>query len=230
MKLLNSFQLKCIAIAMMIGGIVLKQVLNINVGYLVYLAAFPIADFLLVEAAKRTTNRNKLLLRLLGAAVLVELPMDIVTFGFSEWKNWGWNQNYFFTLAIGLGVIAAVEILDKKYESGTMTNNLLTLGIYLLAVCIAIFLRTEQGSVGVLTVVCLYLFYNNKLFSVISVAVLYLLFMQKGNGLECIAALSVLFVWLYNGEQGKANKITRMIFYLAFPIAYCVLGVLAYTL
>ena len=232
---------------MMLGGIFLQQMVYLlnketilaggtlsgiqsllyNVGYVVYLAAFPVAAFLLVEAAQKTSDQKKLVLRLLTAAVIVEIPMDIATFGFGEWKNWGLNQNYFFTMLVGLCVIFAVETLAKKYEAGTMASNLLTLGIYLLAAFVAILLRTEQGSVGILTIICLYLFYGNKLFSLVSVAALYLLFMGKANGLEYIPALSVLLVWMYNGEQGKATKITRAVFYFAFPVAYCVLGIVA---
>ena len=206
------------------------QSLLYHIGYVVYLAAFPPAAFLLVEAAKKTSDRKKLLLRLLTTALVVEIPMDIATFGLSEWKNWGLNQNYYFTLCIGLLVIMAVEKLGEKHASGTMSNTLMTLVVYLAAAFVAILGRTEQSSIGVLMVVTLYLFYGNKMFSLVSVAALYLLFMRAANGLEYLPALGVLLVWTYNGEQGKANKITRIIFYAAFPVAYCVLEIVAHVL
>ena len=247
-KGLNSFQLKCITVAMMIGGIYLQQIIYMlneelilsggtmpevqsllyHIGYVVYLAAFPPAAFLLVEAAKKTSDRKKLLLRLLTTALVVEIPMDIATFGLSEWKNWGLNQNYYFTLCIGLLVIMAVEKLGEKHASGTMSNTLMTLVVYLAAAFVAILGRTEQSSIGVLMVVTLYLFYGNKMFSLVSVAALYLLFMRAVNGLEYLPALGVLLVWAYNGEQGKADKMTRAVFYAAFPVAYCVLGIVAH--
>ena len=246
-KGLNSFQLKCICIAMMIGGVYLQQIVYLlneelilsggtmsqvqsllyHIGYVVYLASFPVAAFLLVEAAKKTSDRKKLLKRLVITALVVEIPMDMATFGLSQWKNWGLNQNYFFTLCIGLLVIFAVEALAKKYASGTMTNTLLTLVVYLAAAFVAILGRTEQSSIGVLMIVTLYLFYGNKMFSLVSVAALYLLFMRAANGLEYLPALGVLPVWAYNGEQGKAGKVTRIIFYAAFPVAYCLLGIVA---
>lgn len=246
-KGLNSFQLKCITIAMLIGGIYLQQIIYLlnedvllaggtmpqvqsllyHIGYVVYLAAFPVAAFLLVEAAKKTSDRKKLLQRLLLTAVLVEIPMDMATFGLAEWKNWGLNQNYFFTLCIGLLVIMAVEKLAKKYASGTMANTLLTLVVYLVAAFISILGRTEQSSIGVLMIVTLYLFYGNKMFSFVSVLALYLLFMRAANGLEYLPAFGALLLWLYNGEQGKTGKVTRIIFYAAFPVAYCVLGLVA---
>lgn len=246
-KGLNAFQLKLITILMMVGGIYLQQLIYMlnkeliasggtmsegqtllyNIGYVIYLAAFPPAAFLLVEAAKKTSNRKKLLQRLLVAALVVEIPMDIATFGLENWKNWGLNQNYYFTLCIGLVVLMAVEALAKKYASGTMANTLLTLAVYLMAAFVAILGRTEQSSIGVLMVVTLYLFYGNKVYSLISAAALYLLFVRGSGGLEYLPALSVLLIWLYNGEQGKANRITRIIFYAAFPVAYCLLGIVA---
>jgi len=246
-KELNSFHLKCICIGLMILGIYMQQLiyslheeailageqlpkaltLTYNMGYLIYLAAFPLAAFLLVEAAKKTADRKKLLMRLLITALIVEIPMDMATFGLSEWKNWGLNQNYFFTLCIALGVIMAVDAIGKKVAVGTMGNTISTLGVYLFAAFLSIILKTEQSSIGVLMVITLYLFYGNKMFSLVSVAALYLLFVRGTTGLEFIPALSILLIWLYNGEQGKTGKAVRAVFYFAFPVAYCLLGVLA---
>ena len=246
-KELNSFHLKCICIGLMIVGIYLQQLiytlneetilageqlsagltLTYNMGYLIYLAAFPLAAFLLVEAAKKTSDRKKLLLRLLVTALIVELPMDMATFGISEWKNWGLNQNYFFTLCIALGVLMAVDAIGKKLTVGSMGNTISTLGVYLLGAILSILLRTEQSSIGVLMVITLYLFYGNKMFSLVSVAALYLLFVRGTTGLEFVPAISILLTWLYNGEQGKTGKVARAVFYFAFPVAYCVLGILA---
>lgn len=246
-KELNAFHLKCICIGLMILGIYMQQIiyslneeailageqlskgltLTYNMGYLIYLAAFPLAAFLLVEAAKKIADQKKLLLRLLVTALVVEIPMDMATFGISEWKNWGLNQNYFFTLCIALGVIMAVDAIGKKVAVGTMGNTISTLGVYLFAAFLSIILKTEQSSIGVLMVITLYLFYGNKMFSLVSVAALYLLFTRRTTGLEFVPALSVLFIWLYNGEQGKTGKAVRTVFYLAFPVAYCILGILA---
>lgn len=245
-KELNSFQLKCICIGLMIVGVYVQQLiytlneesilageqlskgltLTYNMGYLIYLAAFPLAAFLLVEAAKKTADRKRLLMRLLVTALIVEIPMDMATFGLSEWKNWGLNQNYFFTLCIALGVLMAVDAIGKKLAVGSMGNTISTLGVYLLGAFLSILARTEQSSIGVLMVITLYLFYGNKMFSLVSVAALYILFVRQTTGLEFIPALSILLTWLYNGEQGKSGKITRSVFYFAFPVAYCLLGIL----
>ncbi len=216
-KKLNAFHLKCITVALMIAGICLGQMV-------IYLMAFPLASFLLVEAAKKTSNRKKLLLRLFIAALLVELPMDMATFGLNQWKHWGLNQNYYFTLCVGLLVIMAVEALAKKFAPGTMANTLITLVIYLAAAFVSILCRMEQSSIGVLLVVTMYLFYGNKMFMLVSAAALYILFVRGSSLLAYMPSLSVLLLWWYNGEQGRTGKNIRILIYAAFPVFYFIWG------
>jgi len=246
-KGLNSFQLKCICISLMIVGMAMQTACSLYelahpgqlpgglytlfyLGQVLYLAAFPLSAFLLVEAFRHTSDRKKLLLRLLVAAFLVELPMDMA-YNVRQVIWWGRNQNYFFTLVIGLLVLMAVENVIKKNGQGTLKSNLLTLLIYLAATMAAILLRTEQSSVGVLTIIALYLFYGSRMFSFVTVAVIYLFFTGstgRNVGLEYLPVLGLLFLWLYNGEQGKATKGTRAVFYFAFPVAYCLMRSVAH--
>lgn len=245
-KGINSFQLKCIAVGLMILGISMQmccmawvsaapteqtQLRNVlfYIGQVVYLAAFPVSAFLLVEAFKHTSDKKKLLLRLLLAGVAVEIPMDIASYGLTQYKLWGQNQNYFFTLFLGALVLCAVEKIIAANGQGTMKTNLLTLLVYLAAAMAAILLRTEQSSVGVLIVIALYLFYGNKMFSFVTVAVIYVFFTRstgQNAGLEYFPVLSMLFVWAYNGEKGKADKVTRRLFYFSFPVVYCIAGII----
>ena len=241
-KQLNSFQLKCICISLMIIGVCLQQVVYIlnrdviaaegqlsavftliyNTGYLIYLAAFPVASFLLVEAVRKTSDRKCLFKRLLVAAMMVEIPMDIATFGISKWKSWGLNQNYFFTMCIALGMLMAVDAIGKMFKTGSMGHTLATLLVYLSGAFVAILARTELSSIGVLMIVIIYLFRANKMFSFFAVALLYLMLIQ-----QFFPAFAVLLTWFYNGEQGKNDKVTRGIFYFAFPVVYVVLGIVA---
>ena len=246
-KGINSFQLKCICIGLMITGMAMQTACSLYemlypghlsngiytvfyLGQVLYLAAFPLSAFLLVEAFKHTSDRKKLLLRLLGTALLVEIPMDLA-YNIKQVIWWGRNQNYFFTLTIGLLVLWSVETTMKKYGQGTLKTNLLTLLVYLAATATAILLRTEQSSVGVLTIVALYLFYGNRMFSFITVAAIYLFFTGstgRNVGLEYLPVLSMLLLWMYNGEQGRATRVTRMVFYFAFPFAYCLMRSVAH--
>ena len=245
---LNSFQLKCICVVMMSVGMLLqivdlkffvtpgnaREVLTSEIlrflGRAFYLASFPLSAFLLVEAERKTSDRKKLLLRLVVAALAAEVVMDACMFGFSDFKLWAFGQNYFFTLLIGFCALWGSEFITKKFGQGTLQTNLGNLLVYLTASTAAVMLRTEQGSVGVLTIIALSLFYGNKMFSLIVVAALYIFFVGgKGDltGLEYIPALSILIVWMYNGERGKANRVTRIVFYAVCPVVYCLLALWA---
>ncbi len=68
--------------------------------------AFPLFCFLLVEGFYHTGNRVKYLRNLVIFAVISEYPFDLALMGGKI--NWA-HQNVFFTLAIGLATIWAIE-------------------------------------------------------------------------------------------------------------------------
>lgn len=73
--------------------------------------AFIIYAFLLVEGFVNTSDRRKYLLRLIAGAVISEIPFDLA--GSHTWLD-PWDQNIFFTLAIGFCTIWALEILRER--------------------------------------------------------------------------------------------------------------------
>jgi hypothetical protein len=125
-------------------------------------------------------------------------------------------------MCIGLAVLMAVDVLGKKFKAGSMGYTLSTLGVYLAGAILAVFAKTELGSIGVLMIVTVYLFYGNKMFSFLSMAVLYIMFIK-----QFFPAFSILLTWFYNGKQGKNCKAARSVFYFAFPVVYVVLGIAA---
>lgn len=239
---LNSFHLKCICLSMMIIGEVVRQLmyqftvgsgitplpwqtLLYNLGYFLYLGAFPIAAFLLVEGAKKTSNQTSFLRRLFFAGIIVELPMDIAIHGFEDFDYLGYQQNYFFTLFLGLCVICFVEKLAKWLTAGSFFYNLITIVLYLIATVVAMLFQMEQGGLGVLVIFALYVFYGNKVISLISVTVLYVLFFTGVGIFAVVPALSLFLLWLYEGEEGKKTMIHRLCFYFAYPIVFVIVGV-----
>ncbi len=238
---LSSFHLKCICLSMIIIGEVVRQLmyqftvgsgitplpwqtLLYNFGYFLYLGAFSIAAFLLVEGAKKTSNQTAFLRRLFFAGIAVEFPMDIAIHGFDGFDYLGYQQNYFFTLFLGLCVIFLVEKLAKWLTAGSFPYNLITIVLYLVATVIAMLFQMEQGGLGVLVIFALYVFYGNKIVSLISVMVLYLLFFQGVGIFAIIPAFSLLLLWLYKGIEGKKTMISRLCFYFAYPIVFVIVG------
>lgn len=196
-------------------------------GELLYLAAYPLAAFLLVEAVCHTASRKKLFLRLFLIGLVAEIPMDFGLLGIENWKSWLTVQNYFFVLALGVGVISLVEHLNRKYGDGFL-YNMLTLVIYIAAAFLAFALRLDQGSVGILTIVALYLCRGRKLFSLVFVELLYFLNMYSMGIYALVPGLSILLTFLYNGQPGENAKKHRQLLYMLYPMTVCAIHCLLY--
>ena len=83
--------------------------------------AFIIYAFLLTEGFVNTSNRPRYLLRLLAGAVISEIPFDLA--GSRKWLD-PWDQNIFFTLAIGFCTIWVLEIIcGKRTDSPVSGRN-----------------------------------------------------------------------------------------------------------
>lgn len=241
MKLsLKSVHLKGISVSMMIVGEVLRQfVYQVSIGsstellpwqkvwyyfgYFLYLGGFPLAAFLLVEGAKKTSNKLFFLGRLCLAGMIAELLLDIALYGQELFSYSIYPQNYFFTLAFGLCVIYLVEILANYITAGSFLYNLITLVLYVVVTIIVALLQLEQGSLGILVIIALYVCYGNRLLSLSLVGVLYVLFLKGIGMFSIIPAFSLVLLWFYQGVEGKK---ARWCFYLAYPVAYLMLGVL----
>ena len=122
--------------------------------------AFILYAFLLVEGFVNTSDRRKYVLRLLAGAVISEIPFDLA--GEGKWFD-PWDQNIFFTLAIGFCTIWVLESLKE---------NQYRVGLGILAVFAGLLLaeivRCDYGCMGVGLIVVFYLFrWNSKMFWVV---------------------------------------------------------------
>ena len=217
---LKSVHLKGISVAMLIIGEVLMQfvyqfligsgvkplpwqMILYQIGHFLYLGAFPLFAFLLVEGAKKTAKKRLFLCRLFLAGVVTEIILDIAFYGFDISLYGVYPSNYFFTLFLGLFVICCVEKLTNYMTAGAFVYNLITLGLYIIVAIIAQLLQLEQGSLGILVILALYLCYGNRLFSLVFVGVLYLLFLKGVGIFSIIPACSLILLWFYKGVEGK---------------------------
>ena len=75
--------------------------------------AFPIFCFLVVEGYYHTRDVKKYMIRLAGFALVSEIPFDICFYQ----KPFYWqHQNVFFTLALGLITIYAIDEVKKRFQ------------------------------------------------------------------------------------------------------------------
>lgn len=203
---INSFTLKLIAVFSMlidhVGAVFFpEQVLFRVIGRL----AFPILAYLLVEGFFYTHDVKRYMYRMGMLALLSEIPFDLTANGVI--LEFG-HQNVFFTLFIGL---VMMYFLLKTAGRGQMII------VSLLFFLIADALRADYGGVGVLMILCFYLFREDMLWKVISVVFVNVALM---GGIQMFAVFALLPIYLHNGKQGRRMK---WFFYGFYPVHLLIL-------
>ena len=157
--------------------------------------AFPIYCFLLVEGFKKNHNLNKYL-----------------SFSGKAW--YPAYQNVFFTLLLGLLVIAGLHLVEQHFAGTTVGKTILRVGlnaVIILTGCVlGLVLKTDYDFKGILAITVLYLFRNRKKAQMWAGVIIFLLM----DSLEMFAALSFILIWFYNGTRGRQNK---YFFYFFYP-------------
>ncbi len=174
--------------------------------------AFPIYCFLLVEGFQKTHDVKKYLGRMFLFALLSEVPFDLALSG----KAWDMQyQNVFFTLFIGLLVIAGLRLVEMRLAGTEVWRKVVRVGldavIIIAGSALALILKTDYSFKGILAITVLYLFRRRKKAQVWAGVIAFLLM----DGLEMIAAFSFILIWFYNGTRGKQNK---YFFYFFYPV------------
>ncbi len=197
--------------------------------------AFPIFAFMLAEGFRRTRNVKRYALRLLGLAILSEIPFDLM---YGATIFYPFHQNVIWTFLIALLCMWAISAVRKHGKIPlTILIILLTAVIGYLA---GTLLMTDYGGEGVLTVLLFYLFpgktWWQKLcqtlgmieLNCVLLASLVVPFSLFGHMVELpeqgLALLALIPIWLYNGKQGYHNRWTQLICYGFYPVHMLILA------
>lgn len=221
---MSTFVLKLIAcIAMLIDHVTATFVHS--AGWVWYLGrgigrlAFPIFCFLIVEGLFHTRDKKKYALRLLLAAVISEVPYDLMRFG----RVWNFdNQNVMWTLLLGFLAIAAIEYVKTKFPGDMFKYNAFSCMAILLCGVTALFITTDYTIFGVTLIVSFYMFRGRKLGNFLMFVVLTWLFYSE-NAIQFAALLAYPLLLLYNGKKGQDDKYCLYAFY---PVHMLILGLL----
>ena len=198
---LDSFQLKCIAIVSMAldhTGTVLypSQIWLRCLGRI----AFPIFCFLIVEGFFHTHDVRRYMGRLGVFALISEIPYDLAFRGVPlEYAH----QNVFFTLLIGIGMMVLLE-RNREWPVKAV--------ILLLAMWLAVLIRSDYNFRGVLLIFVFYIFHESRWLAVTAGG--FWNFLYQGV-IQKYGVLSVLPLALYNGERGRKMK---YFFYIFYPV------------
>lgn len=173
--------------------------------------AFPIFCFLLVEGFLHTHDVKKYIQRLLLFGLVSEIPFDRAFF---RVPFYGGHQNVYWTLA--LGVIAMAAMQHFADDAGHLTWK----GGAAAVVCAlaAELAATDYGAIGVALIAALYLTRNSRTQQSILGAGMMLF--------ELTAPLAFVLTWFYNGQRGRCPQWAKWAFYLFYPVHLVVLGVI----
>ena len=194
--------------------------------------AFPIFAFQIAEGFVHTSNFKKYALRLLGFAIVTEIPFNL--FYSSRFFN-PFHQNVLFTLLLGL---LAIRVIENAKKNKTAKNIALS-ALWLALICIASALGfVDYGFLGMLTVVMFYLLRDFPfawLAQLVAMVLINIVFFEGqvfpveilGKTFEIpsqgFAVFSLIPIWLYGGKKGKSSKIMQYGFYAFYPVHMLIL-------
>lgn len=175
--------------------------------------AFPIFCFLLVEGFLHTKNLTKYAIRLFLFALISEIPFDLA---FHHTLFYNEFQNVFFTLLIGLMVIAALHRLELFFADKSLAYLICRAVVLVTGMAAAWFLKTDYSYFGVLAIALLYTFCMKKT----SAAAAACFFLCFSSPMEITAFIAVPLIGVYNGNRGLALK---YVFYFFYPVHLLIL-------
>ena len=230
---LTANMLRTIAVLLMLSDHIWATAMSFG-NWMTYIGrlAFPIFAFQIAEGFVHTSNFKKYALRLLGFAIVTEIPFNF--FYSSRWFN-PYHQNVLFTLLLGLLAIKVIDGL-KKDRSG---KNIGLSALYLFLILIASVIGfVDYGHLGMLTVVMFYLIRDfpfawlGQLVGMILINITFfegLVFPVEffGKTFEIpsqgFAVFALIPIWLYGRKKGRSSKIIQYGFYAFYPVHMLVL-------
>lgn len=240
MKKLNAFQLKIIALIVMLMDHLHSSFGEIFPMWFHPLSRFvaPIFIFLMVEGLFHTRNKLKYNIRLFGWAIFMETGNFIMNKGLVS-KEVMVHSNIFMTLALGLTILNLFEV-SKKNE-GAKKVGLMVLAIMLIP--LGVF--TEGGMVLIPFTLITYFFRESKKKAIVGYLILFVpLFLMSYQPYDTMKETidmlmfnsdflfitAVPFMLLYNGKRGVNNKFSKYLFYVFYPLHLWILAVMKFVL
>ena len=199
--------------------------------------AFPLYAFLLVQGFLWTRDWKKYLSRMIGFALLSEIPFNLVLAG-ELWYLRG--QNTIVTLTMGLICLKMLDVIGQKYQlpwsltAGSERSSdhnfptlfvgyVLTAWVLVVSLTAAAVLRSDYGAGGVFLIVLLYIFRYDP--ALLPVAGFVGLFGIYGFDVDLFFAwIAFFFISRYNGERGRRMGFLPYVFYPTHLLALWFVG------
>ena len=235
---ITSNMLKLIAVILMLSDHIWATAMSFG-DWMTYIGrmAFPIFAFLIAEGFVHTSNFKKYAIRLLGFAIITEIPFNL--FYSSRFFN-PYHQNVLFTLLLGLLAIYVIDNLKKNHTAKNIGLSVLWLALISIAATIGF---VDYGFLGMLTVVMFYLLRDFPfawLCQLIAMVLINIVFFEGlvvpveifGHSFEIptqgFAVFSLIPIWLYGGRKGRSHKALQYGFYAFYPVHMLILYLIKY--
>lgn len=164
---------------------------------------FPIFCFLLVEGFEHTRSIKKYGQRLFIFALISEIPFDLLFKGqILEFTY----QNVYFTLFIGLIVMAACRFIENSSRIYISLKSFLCIAATAAGMVIAQLMHTDYGAIGIFCIMILYFTRFRKSTQIIAGCISF--------AWEITAPLAFIPIGFYNHKRGLKMK---YFFYAFYP-------------
>lgn len=218
---LNSFQLKCIAAALMVLDHLrqfLPQLTPLWFRYLGRVVA-PVFFFLSVEGFLHTRSRPKYMARLFGAGLAMAIGSGVLNYWFPTPTVL--HNNIFFSLGLGVALMSALEKLETTQTKGDYWRQVTA--VILIS---AASLFTEASLYGIFMTKIFYSFRQDKRLFAIYYTIGSLLPIVTGPltfdrlfffDYQWMMIFALPLIFLYNGEPGPRTIGSKWFFYIFYP-------------
>lgn len=235
---LTSNMLRILAMAFMICDHLWAKVVPGN-DWMTYVGrlTFPVFAFMISEGFIHTSNLKKYIFRLLGFALISEIPFNLFYGG--SWF-YPYHQNVMFTLLLGLLAIMLIDKAKKNRDAKTIVKTVLLVALLGIISFIGF---VDYGFWGFLTVVMFYLFRDFPfawVAQLIAMLLMNLILFEgqtvpveifgqtKEIATQGFAVLALIPIWLYGGRKGKSNRILQYAFYAFYPVHMIIIYLAVY--
>lgn len=182
--------------------------------------AMPIFCLLLAEGFANTSDKTRYLLRVLGVAVISEIPFNYAMS--VKFIDMG-SRNPAFAMAMTLLLLYLYDYFaDKKF-----TNTLLKAAFTVAAVFWCAVLRIENGFVCLIITLAFWFFRKKPMIRNL-IGGLASLVGSMFSLFNMAAPMSLVIIHFYNGEKGDENKLMSYLFYPLALSACCLVGFVAF--
>ena len=181
----------------------------------VHCCAAPLFAFLLVEGFRNTGSWGKYLLRVLGAAILSEIPFNLAAGG--RWIDTG-SRSPVFALVLSLVML----YFYRRYQEKSFAGYAVKAAVTAAAILWAIMLGIEDGASLVLLTAVLWACRNKKVLQMIF-GCLAAFACSLFSPFYVASPIAFIVLHFYNGEKGDSNP---WVDYLSYPAVLLALGLL----